>query len=97
MVGTGFRTLNSRKTETFLPTLKSLGVDASISLLIAFGLGILYLVGGISYTSKVVDLNNNDSQFASIALTMSLLGLAAGALIPSQELLRRLENVFAQK
>lgn len=95
LIGTSLRTLISQREETAVLTGRSLLIDAVLSILLAFGLALFYLIGGISFTGKVVALNTESSTFQNIALSMSLLGLAAGALIPTRQLMERLEKVVA--
>ena len=102
LLGSGLRTLvmyqqNKVTRLTFL----GLGIDLVISMLVAFGLALIYLIGGISFTGKVVvlDIKNADQNlaFTTVAISMSLLGLAAGYLLPLKELTKRLENIIAQQ
>ncbi len=51
--------------------------EATAGLLIAFGLSLTYLAGGIVFTGHFVSLDA-DPDFTRIGVTMSLLGLAAG-------------------
>lgn len=97
LLGTGLRTLIAQREDTSGLTITRVLVDAAMSILIAFGLALLYLIGGISFTGSVIVLNAESTSFASIALSMSLLGLAAGALIPTRQLLDRLESVVSRE
>jgi hypothetical protein len=51
--------------------------EATVGLLIAFALSLTYLAGGIVFTGHFVSLDT-DPDFTRLAVTMSLLGLAAG-------------------
>lgn len=101
LLGTGLRILTSYQNNTILQlTNLGLAVDGAISLVVAFGLALLYLIGGISFTGKVVALQTGTPEsnaFATIAITMAVLGLAAGYLVPLNRLRERLEGVMAQE
>ncbi len=94
LLGTGLQTLIAQREGTSVLTISRVLMDAAISILVAFGLALLYLIGGISFTGNVVILSKEPTSFASIAVSMSLLGLTAGALIPTRQLLERLQKVI---
>jgi hypothetical protein len=95
LIGWSLHTLIGQKDETTVLTFSSIAIDAALSIIIAFGLMLFYLIGGIAFTGNVVVLNAVDSTFLSIALSMSVLGLAAGALIPIRQLIDRLSKAIA--
>jgi hypothetical protein len=71
-------------------------MEAIIAMVVAFGLGLFYLIGSISFTGTVVALAPNATTFANIAVSMSLIGLAAGYLVPLEKLRDRLQKIFAE-
>ena len=102
LLGSGLRTLvQYQQNQITYLTFLGLSIDAAISMLVAFGLALVYLIGGITFTGKVVVLDNNNASqniaFTTVAISMSLVGLAAGYLVPIKELAKRLENVIAQQ
>ena len=99
LMGTGLRTLVAyQENKIAAMTALGQGIDVSISLLLAFGLTLLYLIGSISFTGKVVVLTGGDDAFANVAISMSLLGLAAGYLVPLRVFAERLTStVFPKK
>jgi hypothetical protein len=104
LLGSGLRTLVSYQENRIAQlTFLGLGIDAAISLLVAFGLALIYLIGGISFTGKVVVLQpagtgvEKYSAFTTVAISMSLLGLAAGYLVPLKKLTERLANIVNQE
>lgn len=99
ILGVGLRTLVAYQ-ERRISQLSylELGVDLAIALIVAFGLALIYLIGGISFTGTVVVLNAaEDTTFANIAISMSLLGLAAGFLVPLKQLQERLEKIVSSE
>ena len=104
LLGAGLRTLVTYQVNKIAQlTGLGLGMDAAISLLVAFGLALVYLIGGISFTGSVVVLTGgaqgqaNESSFATIAVSMSLLGLASGYLVPLNQLSERLGKIVSQE
>ena len=93
IVGTGLRTLVSYSSkQTSTPTFLHLGIDIAVGLGLALGFALFYLIGSISFTGNVVLLNElARPEFTNIAVSMSLLGLAAGFLLPIEKLERQLE------
>ena len=74
--------------------------EAVIGLLLAFGLALVYLAGGITITGNMKFVNIGAyGDFQRIAISMSILGFSAGFLIEraTEKLTRRLENVLAVK
>ncbi len=106
LIGAGLRTLSAYQGNriTKLTHLGS-GIDAGISLVVAFGLALIYLIGGITFTGSVIVLPSTDTAanstsgntFASIAISMSLLGLAAGYLVPLSNLEEYLRKIVTQE
>jgi hypothetical protein len=102
LLGTGLRTLVSFQNSQIV-NLTPLGMisDLVTSLLVAFGLALVYLIGGISFTGTVVVLQSKSTEsyqaFTTVAISMSFVGLAAGYLVPLNELKKRLENIFSQE
>lgn len=96
ILGTGLRTLVSYQDNRIAQlTYVQIGIDIAIAFVIALGLAMVYLIGGISFTGKVVVLDSQQSDaFASIAISMSLLGLAAGYLVPLAQLEERLQKII---
>lgn len=93
LLGAGLRVLTSYQGGQ-APLLTGLGVvvDMVVSLIVAFALALLYLVGSISFTGKVVALAGTEV-FANISVSMSVLGLTAGYLVPLNRLREKLEQV----
>lgn len=97
-LGTGLRVLASyQSNEITVLTPLGLWIDLVVSLIVAFGLALFYLVGSISFTGTVVALSAGDKTFGNISVSMSLLGLAAGYLVPLDRLRARLETVVAEQ
>jgi hypothetical protein len=101
LLGAGVRILvRYQRNQIAQLTLRGLGIDAAITLVIAFGLALIYLIGGISFTGDVVILDSTATgespAFTTVAISMSLLGLAGGYLVPINQLTQRLENIIAQ-
>lgn len=98
LLGAGLRVLASyQSNEITQLTFLGLWVDLVVSLVVAFGLALLYLIGSISFTGDVVVLKTGTEKFANIAVSMSLLGLAAGYLVPLNQLRQRLEKIVAEE
>jgi|GEM_PF-7037751 hypothetical protein len=98
-LGAGLRILGAYKDNQITRlTWQWLSVELVIALIVAFGLALLYLIGSISFTGEVVVLNTTatDNTFSTIAVSMTLLGLAAGYLVPVEQLRQRLEKIVAQ-
>jgi hypothetical protein len=100
LLGAGLRSLAAYQKNKEEP-LNSLdfNINAAISLLIAFGLALIYLIGGISFTGKVVVLGTGaeGQAFATVAVSMSLIGLAAGYLVPLSLLTDQLKKIIIQE
>ena len=97
-VGTGLRVLVSYQSNQITRlTPFAVLIEVVIALSLAFGLGLFYLIGGISFTGQVVALEPGSNTFATIAVSMSLLGLAAGYLVPLDKLHDRLQKIFAEE
>ncbi len=97
LLGAGLRVLASyQSSEITQMTFMGLWIDLVVSLVVAFGLALLYLIGSISFTGKVVVLAGTEA-FANISISMSLLGLAAGYLVPLNQLRKRLEKIVAEE
>lgn len=99
LLGAGLRTLVAyQRGEAARLTLQGVLLDLVICLIVAFGLSLFYLIGGISFTGTVVVLDSTtSSSFATISISMSLLGLAAGFLVPLTQLRERLERSISQQ
>lgn len=100
-VGTGLRVLTAFQTSQ-LTRLTGLAVwvEIVVALSVAFGLALFYLVGSISFTGHVSMLESdaeNLKNFPMIGVSMSLLGLAAGYLLPLDKLRDRLQKIFAEE
>jgi hypothetical protein len=98
LLGTGLRLLGFYQTNkiTRLTTF-AVGMEAIIAMGVAFGLGLFYLIGSISFTGTVVVLAPNTTTFSTIAVSMSLIGLAAGYLVPLDKLRDRLQKIFTEE
>jgi hypothetical protein len=99
LLGTGLRTMVSYQSNE-LACLDGWGeiVDGVIALLIAFGLSLIYLIGGITFTGTVVAVGNGAGiGFATVAISMSLIGLAAGYLVPLSALSDYLKKLIPQE
>lgn len=98
-LGSGLRTLGIYQSDAALRlTWPQVWLDIVVALLIAFALSLFYLVGAISYNTHVVILGSGTEaglRFATVSLTMSLLGLAAGYLVPLNAVRSRLEKLVA--
>ena len=98
-LGTGLRTTLRFVTE-IRPrvTLHRVFSEGVIGLLLAFGLALIYLAGGITVTGDVVPILQQDD-FQRVAVSMSILGFASGFLIEraTERLKQRLEGVLAPK
>ncbi len=100
LLGAGLRTLASFRKNWEQPlTALRVGTDLAISLALAFGLALIYLIGGISFTGKVVALKTgaDGDSFATVAISMSLLGLGAGYVLPIDFLEDYLKNLFVKE
>ncbi len=98
--GVGLRTLVSyQQGSTARLTWKGLLVDIAVAIVIAFGLALLFLIGNIAFTGQLaVQFTEGDTgDFARVAVIMSILGLAAGYLVPLGRLRELLENTLAQQ
>lgn len=97
-VGTGLRLLVAFQSNQ-LTRLTGLAVwiELVVALSVAFGLALFYLIGSISFTGHVTMLKSTSDNFPTIAVTMSLLGLAAGYLVPIDKLRDRLQKIFAEE
>ncbi len=97
-IGTGLRVLVQYQTGRLVRLAgMQLFVEITISLIVAFGLALLYLIGGISFTGEIVVLGTGSGEgsvntFATVAVTMSLIGLASGYLMPLTTLREQLER-----
>ena len=100
LLGNGLRTIirfTRDKPKISVSRLFNEGVQG---LLLAFGLALVYLAGGITITGNMKFVNIGEyGDFQRIAVSMSMLGFSAGFLIKSatEQLTRRLENVLAVK
>lgn len=97
LLGAGLRVLTAYQSSAITQlTFLGLWIDLVVSLVVAFGLALLYLIGSISFTGQVVVLAGTDA-FANISISMSLLGLAAGYLVPLNQLRQRLEKIMTEE
>lgn len=100
-IGTGMRILvDFQRNATSNLRLSWLMIELAVSLMLAFGLALIYLIGGITFTGTVVTLEPNSAtgeRFPTIALSMSVLGLAAGFLAPVDKLRQRLERAIEER
>lgn len=92
LAGSSLHTLIAQRDETTILTSQSIMTDTMLAFLLAFVLALLYLIGGISFTGKVVALDTESEHFQNIALSMSVLGLVAGVLLPVTDVLERLRK-----
>ncbi len=100
LLGAGLRIVVSyQNNQVIRLTYRALAIDLVISLIVAFGMALIYLIGGISFTGTVVVLPSDSGEtfksFTTVAVTMSVLGLAAGYLVPLNKLTERLENLIS--
>lgn len=86
-IGSGLRVLVAFQRNQ-LTQLSGLGLllEVTVSLAVAFGLALFYMIGSISFTGQVTLLGEAAKNFATIAVSMSLLGLCAGYLLPIDKL-----------
>lgn len=97
-VGTGLRVLVAfQSNQLSRLTGFAVWIELVVALSVAFGLALFYLIGSISFTGKVSMLESNAQNFPTIAVSMSLLGLAAGYLVPLDKLRDRLQKIFAEE
>ncbi len=101
LLGTGLRTA-LRVLREVRPRISVRRVlnEGVIGLLVAFGLSLLYLAGGVTITGDMKFVSVSDPlEFQRIAVSMSILGFAAGLLIEraAEQLIRRLENVLTEE
>jgi len=100
-IGTGMRVLvDYQGSGTAELRFRWLGIELAVSLMLAFGLALIYLIGGITFTGNVVALEPSSAgggAFSTIALSMSVLGLAAGFLAPVDKLRQRLERAIEER
>jgi hypothetical protein len=98
LLGVGARLLAGLQAGAAKPvTFPELLVDGVIALLVAFGLALVYLIGGIAFTGRVIILEPaNAEAFAGISITMTLLGLTAGFLLPFHRLRNWLAGVILE-
>jgi hypothetical protein len=97
-LGAGLRVLFAYEdNEITRLTWQGLAVEVAVALIVAFGLALFYMIGSISFTTHVVMLTTTaqDPTFDTIAVSMALLGLAAGFLAPVEQLRKRLESIVA--
>ena len=93
-IGTGLRSLVAyQQYELYEIDGMSFAIDLIISLILSLGLAFIYLLGGYSFTGEVVVIGDQERKTVmTIAITMSVLGLAAGYLVPLAQLRTRLEG-----
>jgi hypothetical protein len=94
LLGCGLRLLSDYR-QGLIARLEGLEVltEVAVAMIVAFGLCLFYLIGGITITGEVVALAGSTTKnFAMLAVAMSLLGLAAGFLVPIDMLRERLQN-----
>lgn len=74
-------------------------IDFGVACVIAFGLALLYLIGSIAFTGQLaVDFSKElNTDITRTAVSISILGLAAGYLVPLGRLRELLENTLAQQ
>jgi hypothetical protein len=97
-VGTGLRVLVAFQSNQLTRlTGFAVGVELVVALSVAFGLALFYLIGSISFTGQVSMLASNAQNFPMVAVSMSLLGLTAGYLVPLDKLRDRLQKTFAEE
>jgi hypothetical protein len=100
LLGAGLRTLiGYQKNKEKRLDLQDVNIDFVIAMLVAFGLALFYLIGGISFTGSVVVLEAGaeGQSFATVAVSLSLLGLAAGYLVPLDFLGGRLRKLVSEE
>jgi hypothetical protein len=94
VLGTGLRLLlaaQSSNAPAF--TLTFVWSQVTLSLLVAFGLMLVYLIGGISFTGNIVDLTGYGN--AAVSIGLSVIGFAAGYLLPVARLRSGLTELIA--
>lgn len=93
-LGTGLRLLarsQLRNGPTF--TFTYVLTQATLSMLVAFGLMLVYLIGGISFTGEFIDLRAGGD--SAIATGLSVIGFAAGFLLPIDRLRSQLDGAIS--
>jgi hypothetical protein len=97
-IGTGLRILVAfQRNQLTQLTGLAMFVEVLVALAVAFGLALFYMIGSISFTSEVNLLVAGTKNFATIAVSMSLLGLCAGYLVPIDKLHDRLQKIFIEE
>jgi hypothetical protein len=94
VLGTGLRllpTMQSKNAPPFTPLF--IWMQLTLSILVAFGLMLVYLIGGISFTGSMVDLVTSGN--SAIATGLSVIGFAAGFLLPIARLRTQLGDAIA--
>lgn len=98
LVGSGMRTLTKYQEGNIkLLAGRHFAVDLVMGIAISLGLALFYFIGGLSFTGKAILLSEKDNEaINSIQVSLSLIGLAAGFLLPIQQLRQRLENALEE-
>jgi hypothetical protein len=94
ILGTGLRLLTllqSRLAPAF--TFSFVWTQLTLSILVAFGLMLVYLIGGISFTGNLIELGTEGN--SAIATGLSVVGFAAGFLLPIARLRSQLSDAIA--
>ncbi len=94
ILGTGLRLLAQLQSR-FAPvlTLSFVWTQLTLSILVAFGLMLVYLIGGISFTGSLIELGTKGN--GAIATGLSVVGFAAGFLLPIARLRSQLSDAIA--
>ncbi len=94
VLGTGLRLLTSVNSKNAPPfTFSFVWTQITLSILVAFGLMLVYLIGGISFTGNFIELGVGGN--SAIATGLSVVGFAAGFLLPISRLRNQLNDAIA--
>lgn len=93
VLGTGLRLLTLAQSR-FAPafTFSFVWTQLTLSILVAFGLMLVYLIGGISFTAEFIELGMGGN--SAIATGLSVVGFAAGFLLPIARLRGQLSDAI---
>lgn len=70
-------------------------IDSVFAMLISFGLALIYFIGGLSIMgTPSLGISKFEENYSSVSLTMTILGLIAGYLLPLDILKKRLEHML---
>lgn len=93
VLGTGLRLLSTAQSKNAPAfTFTFVWTQVTLSILVAFGLMLVYLIGGISFTGNIIELVTSAN--TAIATGLSVVGFAAGFLLPIGRLRSQLNDAI---